>query len=977
LALASALLAGPPSFAQSAYTGLEPVAGDAHQHAGSLIGNFAAHKKLGNPALACPHQFGSPLLVYQAQRSAGYDWGSIAHHDRATDGGMTGDPHGIGALDTNRGAYAWWTDPASTPLAPSDGTAPIVPDPDGLPDYVTGGAVSPGWNEARSLSSAAEKANDPAGGFVAFAGREYTTNDPASPPDLGQAPMRGGHKVVLLPAPTDVICGPLPPDDQGPANACDETQLYDWVEREGGAIIQAHPAQWAAGAFTRWHPGSARGGLTDVFVQGAELGNQSGLYWEHAFQIALRNGYRFFPAFGSDKHKLNLKALIPSCTNYPPPGPASGATVCWVPAGGATRQSILAAMHARRCYYARSHAPRLEFEIRNEPSDAPLPMGSLVSVPDHRATIRVEMRNDLANQAAAPGRRLDRLELVDAFGNIVASCDAGCCTRGDAGAPDVCAHTFAELSVPDGALYPRACTLADNTSCGTNSAQTVVIGAPVFVNWSAFKAARGLPDDASCDFDGDGAPCWDDDCDLTANPDQLDADGDGLGDACDNCAPVANAAQIDTDGDGVGDACEPPDGDGDGFSDAGDKCPERFSGNQSDADADGRGDVCDNCAAAPNAAQADADADGVGDACDTCPFAQDPGQADLDGDGRGDACDNCLAAANTDQLDSDADAFGDACDDCPLVANEDQADGDADGVGDLCDDCPTVANPGQLDADGDGLGDACDPNDDGDAHVDAADNCPAVANDDQLDRDGDAVGDACDLCPTLADPLQEDTDGDAVGDVCDNCDVPNPRVVGLPSHRTATGGQLDDDADGYGNACDGDFLGPSPSVELDPLGLGLGDEGAIRVSIPEAGPYPATSARTCGASGDLACDQFDLEPGPDAALDGDDLGRFLILYGVLGLGVAGPKCAACGVDFRALPCRGDACVACNDGVDNDGDGAIDWPDDASCASPSGPAEGSASCGVGPELAPLLALLAAARRRARLRPGAARAARRSH
>jgi hypothetical protein len=885
---------------------------------------------------------------------------------------MTGDPHGHGVQGTHAGAYTWWTDPASPPLVPSDGTSPVAPNPGGLPDYVTGGIVSPGWNEARSLSTAAEKANDPAGGFVAFSGREFTTDTPPSPPDLGQAPKRGGHKVVILPGPSDVICGALEPDEQGPANECDETDLYAWVSRAGGAIIQAHPAQWTAGAFTRWHPGSARGGLTDVFVSGAELGNQSGLYWENAFQIALRNGYRFFPAYGGDKHKLNLQALIPSCSNYAAPGPASGATVCWVPAGGMTRQSILAAMQERRCYYARAHAPRLEFEIRDAPSDPPLAMGALASVPDHRATIRVEVRNDLANQSGSAARRLDRLELVDSAGSVVAACDAGCCTRGSATVPDVCSQTFAELEVPDGALYPRACELAENTTCGTNGARTVVIGAPVFVNWSAFKAAHGLPDDPSCDFDGDGVPCWEDVCQLAPNPDQLDGDGDGLGDACDNCAPTANAAQIDSDADGVGDACEGPDGDGDGFADAGDNCPGVFSGSQADSDADGRGDPCDNCAAAANPTQQDGDADGVGDACDTCPFAPNPGQADLDGDGRGDACDNCLAAANPAQQDADGDGVGDACDCCPLGANASQADLDGDGRGDVCDNCPAVVNPGQLDTDGDGSGDACDPNDDDDAHLDTGDNCPAVANDNQLDGDGDGSGDACDGCPTLADPLQEDEDGDAVGDACDGCvAVPNPRVTGLPAHRTTTGGQLDDDADGYGNACDGDFLAPRPTVELDPLDLGLGDEGAIRASIPELGPYPETSAHSCGASGNLRCDQFDLD-GPDTALDGDDLGRFLVLYDLMLVGTAGPKCAACGVDFRSLPCHGDACVPCNDGVDNDGDGFIDWPADPSCLNAAGAQEGSvSSCGLGPELAPLLALLAAATRRRSLRPPAFR------
>ena len=58
---------------------------------------------------------------------------------------MTGDPHGIGAEGLGAGAYDWWTDPASPPLVPAGGGTPIVPRPDGLPDYGTGGVVSPGW----------------------------------------------------------------------------------------------------------------------------------------------------------------------------------------------------------------------------------------------------------------------------------------------------------------------------------------------------------------------------------------------------------------------------------------------------------------------------------------------------------------------------------------------------------------------------------------------------------------------------------------------------------------------------------------------------------------------------------------------------------------------------------------------------------------------------------------------------------------
>jgi choice-of-anchor B domain-containing protein len=59
--------------------------------------------------------------------------------------------------------------------------------------------------------------------------------------------------------------------------------------------------------------------------------------------------------------------------------------------------------------------------------------------------------------------------------------------------------------------------------------------------------------------------------------------------------------------------------------------------------------------------------------------------------------------------------------------------------------------------------------------------------------------------------------------------------------------------------------------------------------------------------------------------------------------------------------------ACNDGVDNDSDGQVDYPGDATCAGLTGASEGflpTGGCGLGPELAPVLALLVAVRRRGR-------------
>jgi hypothetical protein len=58
------------------------------------------------------------------------------------------------------------------------------------------------------------------------------------------------------------------------------------------------------------------------------------------------------------------------------------------------------------------------------------------------------------------------------------------------------------------------------------------------------------------DSDEDGICDSEDNCTITANPNQEDADGDGVGDVCDNCVNTPNADQADADQDGIGDACE-------------------------------------------------------------------------------------------------------------------------------------------------------------------------------------------------------------------------------------------------------------------------------------------------------------------------------------------------------------------------------------------------------------------------------------
>jgi hypothetical protein len=202
------------------------------------------------------------------------------------------------------------------------------------------------------------------------------------------------------------------------------------------------------------------------------------------------------------------------------------------------------------------------------------------------------------------------------------------------------------------------------------------------------------------------------------------------------------------------------------------------------------------------------------------------GCCDTDLDGMADACesDGVCMCGNTEGCN----------DNCPLVHNPDQADFNCDGIGDACDtdnnlepdppptmgactgdsvegcydNCAVTFNPTQADSNGDGIGDACDPDEDGVPESPGLGICPS------------GITTACrDNCGTVPNALQVDEDGDTVGDACDNCRyVSNPPVRPPPEGHRTTGGQVDDDLDGFGNQCDGDFtedLGDGFSNTLD------------------------------------------------------------------------------------------------------------------------------------------------------------------
>ena len=255
--------------------------------------------------------------------------------------------------------------------------------------------------------------------------------------------------------------------------------------------------------------------------------------------------------------------------------------------------------------------------------------------------------------------------------------------------------------------------------------------------------------------------------------DQTDTDGDGQGDVCDNC-PTDFNDQTDTDEDGLGDACDP---------------------HPNDRDNDTVDDDVDNCLGVPNLQQADADGDGVGDACDNCDDDKNSGQADFDGDGIGNVCDLTPAgpAAGTD---ADNDGIDDASDNCINTPN---------GASSQC---------GQMDTDEDGYGNACDADFDGDFFVLPGDrmlfdqvlggpdtleigadlDCNGTvdtADETLFEGFGFEIGDSGLLCAGT--PPCIDTDRDRVPDHLDSCVL------------MATDVHCDDDRDGHGNFCDGDF----------------------------------------------------------------------------------------------------------------------------------------------------------------------------
>lgn len=207
-------------------------------------------------------------------------------------------------------------------------------------DYLYGVALSK--NEWRTNCALAEAFNEP-GRFVTLIGYEWTSR-----------PLIGGklvtdHRSVLLPRPTEDIV-------RWNEVAADDGALYAFVEKEGG-FTHAHHQNWRL----KGHP-------VEVNIEGASswdayLERDPSCFHEH-----LKKGHKIGVIGGSDEHRRN-------------PGLGGSLTGIW--AESLTRESIMEALCARRCYVTNGRRALIDFRANGRP------MGETVKGPLVSFNIRV------------------------------------------------------------------------------------------------------------------------------------------------------------------------------------------------------------------------------------------------------------------------------------------------------------------------------------------------------------------------------------------------------------------------------------------------------------------------------------------------------------------------------------------------------------------------------------------------------------
>jgi hypothetical protein len=277
---------------------------------------------------------------------------------------------------------------------------------------------------------------------------------------------------------------------------------------------------------------------------------------------------------------------------------------------------------------------------------------------------------------------------------------------------------------------------------------------------------------------------------------------------------------VDNDGDGeVDEGCR--DSDGDGFPDVIDNCPETANPDQADINGNYLGDVCETPApptalflvsSTPAGATVGWSGGATADVGGYNLYRRKAG--DLDRSWVGGETYPTAPAGATSYLDPVPGQQPGAYDYCITALNRAGDEGDAF--------CQSVVT-----------------NVDGDDKTDDIDNCPTVPNGSK-EASIPGVGN------------QTNFDGDALGDACDNCVLVANEPIGTPPPgRTTTGGQLDDDADGYGNRCDGDFSQSGTTVGgidtpfyTNAIGKNVSDTDCLPASSPACDKYDISGTGT-------------------------------------------------------------------------------------------------------------------------------------